>query len=254
MTDPGGQINDKIEGLTAETEEISKEAVHIAKDASSGGKIKTDRVDWVRVEDLMEQYELWYNDALVPINSYLPKREPDFVQAYSNLTELIYFKGQNYTKWEEYNGGFRRNLTTQKHLLRSIPSKIETEQLRVRRGISDEIINEELHQAKELYEDGLIRPAGVVTGVALERHLTTLCEVSDRDIEFEYDFGIKALADALYDENEVTKTQHGQIEYLGKLRNKCAHADKEEPTTTEVDRLISQTEEIVRETPHAQLK
>ncbi|WP_363463664.1 hypothetical protein [Halogeometricum borinquense] len=241
------RIESKIDSLTEQADSFAAGAFDIADDCASRGTIKTENIDWVRVENLIEKYELWYNEALTLVSAYLPKREPDFVQAYSNLSSVMHFDGCNYTKLAEYNSLLRRNLTTQRNLLRSIPSKLDAEELRVRVGISAEITTEEVYQAKELFEDSLIRPAGVVAGVALERHLITKCEVSERDIEYEYDFGIKALADALYDADVISKTQHGQIEYLGKLRNKCAHADEDEPTRSEVDRLITQTENLLLE-------
>ena len=241
------QLESKINSLSEQVDSFAIKAYNIADNSASGGTIKTDRVDWVQVEDLMEEYELWYNQALTLISTYLPKREPDFIQAYSNLSSVLQFDNCNFKKLGVYNSSLRRNLTTQQNLLKSIPPKIDAEELRVRKGISTEITNEEIHQAKQLFEDDLIRPAGVVAGVAIERHLLTECEVTERDVEYEYDYGIKALADALHDTNIISKTQHGQIEYLGKLRNKCAHADAEEPTPSEVDRLITQAEDIIRD-------
>lgn len=241
------QLESKINSLSEQIDSFVIRAYNIAENSTSGGNIKTDRVDWVQVEDLMEEYEVWYNQALTLVSTYLPKREPDFIQAYSNLSSVIQFDDCNYKRLGVYNSTLRKNLTTQQNLLKSIPPKIETEELRVRKGISTEITNEEIHQAKQLFEDDLIRPAGVVAGVAIERHLLTECEVTERDVEYEYDYGIKALADSLHDVDIISKTQHGQIEYLGKLRNKCAHADEEEPTLSEVDRLITQTEDIIRE-------
>jgi len=240
-------IKSKIEDLTEQIESISNEAFHIADQATPRKKIKTERVDWVRVEDLMEEYELWYNQALTLITTYLPKREPDFTQAYGNLTSVFRFDNCNYTNFGRYVGRLRRNLNTQKNLLQSIPPKLDAEELRVRKAISGEIVSEEIHQAKGLLSDDLIRPAGVVAGVAIERKLLTECEVSERDVEYEYDYGINALAEALYNADIISKTQHGQIEYLGKIRNKCAHADKEEPSFNEVDRLVTQTEDLIRE-------
>ncbi|MDB9250852.1 hypothetical protein PN419_17920 [Halorubrum ezzemoulense] len=241
------RLESEISSLSEQVDSFATKAYNIADDSTSGSKIKTERVDWVQVEDLMEEYEIWYNQALTLVSTYLPKREADFAQAYNTLSSVIQFDDCEFTRLGVYNTALRRNLTTQQNLLNSIPPKIDAEELRVRKGISTEITNEEIHQAKQLLERDLIRPAGVVTGVALERHLLTECEVTGRDVEYEYDYGIKALADALYEADTISKTQHGQIEYLGKLRNKCAHADEDEPTLSEVDRLITQTEDIIRD-------
>lgn len=241
------RIESEIQELIEQADSIAKRAYNIADDCSSGSKIKTDRIDWVAVEELVEEYEVWYNQARILVSAYLPKREADFVQAYKNLSSILLFDNMEYTKLGVFNMNLRRNLTTQRNLLKSIPPKLDAEELRVRKGVSESITTEELHQAKGLLDDELIRPAGVVAGVAIERHLLTECEVSDRDVEYEYDYNIYALAEALYDADIISKTQHGQIEYLGKIRNKCAHADEEEPSLSEVKRLVSQTEDILRE-------
>ena len=241
------RIESKIDDLNEQADSFATEAFKIAKDCASNGTIKTERIDWIAVENLMEEYEVWYNQARTLISAYLPKREPDFVQAYTNLSSIFPFDNANYTKLECYNSKLRRNLTIQQNLLKSIPPKLDAEELRVRKGISEAIATEEVYQAKKLLHDDLIRPAGVVAGVAIERHLLTKCEVSERDVEYEYEYGIKALANALYTADVISKTQHGQIEYLGKLRNKCAHADEDEPSLNEVERLITQTEDILQE-------
>jgi hypothetical protein len=124
---------------------------------------------------------------------------------------------------------------------------LETERLKVRRGLSDEIITEELYQAKTLLDDANIRAAGVVAGVALERHLLTLCEVCDREIEYDYSDGIRSLAESLYIVDKITQTTKGQLEHLADIRNDCAHANEEEPDERSVERLIEQAEELVRD-------
>ena len=242
------RIQSEIDSLVEQTEWFGTESFELAKDCAVSNKIRTDNVDWVRVEDLMEEYEVWFNQSLTVVSSYLPRREADFTNAYSTIASLINLDNCDRTKVEVYNSEFRRDLTTQRNLLKSIPPKLDAEKLRVRKEISSEVASEEVHQAKRLFEGDLIRPAGVIAGVAIERHLLTRCEVSERDVEYEYDYGIKALAQALYNADIISKTQHGQIEYLAKLRNQCAHADEEEPTPTDVDRLITQTEDILRET------
>lgn len=162
------------------------------------------------------------------------------------MDEFIHFDGMKYKKADRYCGILRRTISRQKNLLLSIPPKLETERLKVRKGISDGIITEELYQAKDLWDDGNIRAAGVVAGVALERHLLTLCEVTERDVDYEYSDGIRSLAETLYQAGEITNTKKNQLGYLADVRNDCAHVNEEEPDKREVERLIKQAEDIVR--------
>lgn len=246
MTDKG-ELEEKIDELVAEIEEINGSLYDLAQNSTSRGKIKTERVDWAKVDELDEKYEIWFTQAFTLVSEYVPERRADFREAYSDIDELLHFDGMEYTKADSYCGILRRVISRQKNLLLSIPPKLEAERLKVRKGVSDEIITEELYQAKTLWDDENIRAAGVVAGVALERHLLTLCEVSDREVEYEYSDGIRSLAETLYNANEITQTTMGQLEYLADIRNDCAHANEEEPDKRNVERLIEQAEDLVRD-------
>lgn len=163
------------------------------------------------------------------------------------MDELIHFDGMEYTKPDQYCGISRRIISRQKNLLLSLPPKLETARLKVRRDISDEILIEELYQAKEAWDDGNIRAAGVVTGVALERRLLTLCELTEQDLENSHSDGIRSLAETLYNTGQITDTEKSQLGYLADIRNDCAHANEEVPDKREVERLIKQSEDIIRE-------
>jgi hypothetical protein len=241
------QLEEKIDELVEEIEQINGALYDLAQSSTSRGKIKTDRVDWTKVDELDQRYELWYSQASTLVSEYIPERQTGFREAYSDIEELLHFDGMEYTKADRYCGILRRVISRQKNLLLSIPPKLETERLKVKKGLSEEIITEELYQAKTLWDDKNIRAAGVVAGVALERHLLTLCEVSDREIEYEHSDGIRSFAETLYNANEITQTTKGQLEHLADIRNDCAHANEEEPDERSVERLIEQAEELVRD-------
>lgn len=241
------ELEEKIDELVSEIEEINSTLYNLAQNSTSGKKIKTDRVDWAKVDELDRKYELWYTQAFTLVSEYIPERRADFREAYSDIDEFLHFDGMEYTKADRYCGILRRVVSRQKNLLLSIPPKLEAERLKVRRSVSDEIITEELYQAKTLWDDGNIRAAGVVAGVALERHLLTLCEVSEREMDYEYSDGIRSLTETLYNADEITQTTKGQLEYLSDIRNDCAHANNEEPDDRDVERLIEQAEDLVRD-------
>ncbi|WP_135821440.1 DUF4145 domain-containing protein [Halostella litorea] len=241
------RLSEETNELVSEIEEINSILYDLAQNSTSRGKIKTDRVDWGTVDRVDKQYEVWYNRAFTLVSEYLPERKTDFKSAYSDMDELIHFDGMEYTKADKYCGILRRIISRQKNLLLSIPPKLETTRLKVRRGISDEILLEELYQAKELWDDDNIRAAGVVTGVALERHLLTLCELTEQDLDYSHSDGIRSLAETLYNASQITDTKKSQLEYLADIRNDCAHANEKEPDRREVERLIKQSEDIIQE-------
>lgn len=243
----GAQLEDEINQLVAEVEDINGILYDLAQDSTTRGNIKLERVDWQIVDEVDEKYEIWYTQAFTLVSDYVPERRADFEQAYSDMDELLHFDSMEYKAADKYCGILRRIISRQKNILLSIPPKLETERLKVRKGVSDDIITEELHQSKRLWDEDNIRAAGIVAGVALERHLLTLCETSEQDMTYEHSDGIRSLTETLYDAGMISQTKKGQLEHLADVRNDCAHANEEEPDRREVERLINQAENIVRE-------
>jgi hypothetical protein len=136
---------------------------------------------------------------------------------------------------------------SQMNLLASIPAKIRSERLTIRRQISNKITSDEIHRAKSLFNDGETRIAGVLAGVALERHLLTLCESSNQELEFGYMDGIASLAQTLSNAGEISNDDQRLLEYLGGIRNNCSHANEGEPEPEEVDRLLTEAEQFIRD-------
>lgn len=245
MTQPAQEVEAEVEELQEELDGIHNSAIEIIEGAASGGTLKSERVDWEKATPLLRDYEIWFNSALVFIEDYLPRRTADFEGSFADAASLMRFDDADYQKEKDYRGRLNRHIHTQRNLLASIPRKIETEQNRVRKAVSDQIATDEIYQAKELWDEGHVRAAGVVTGVALERHLLTLCEVSDSVTDFSHTDGINPLAQELYETGEIDETTRSQLEHLSSIRADCAHANEEEPNRRDVQRLFNQAEEII---------
>lgn len=69
-----------------------------------------------------------------------------------------------------------------------------------------------------------IRAAGVITGVALERHLITLCESSSEELDFGYMDVITSLAYTLNEAGEITDDDKRSLDYLAGIRDNCSYA------------------------------
>lgn len=198
--------------------------------------------------EFLKHYERWYNSAKVLVGEYLPDRVEEFEESYSIVRKLLqldldYLKDKN-----EATIGLELNneINFQINILRSIPDRVEAEHLRIRKNISEDVTVEELQKSKKLLDDGHIRASGVLAGVALERHLQSICHQSDADIKIHPDDGITSLAQELSDNNFLTDDDLRLLQHLSGLRNKCAHADDESPNNREVERLINEAEEFIR--------
>ena len=247
MSEKISKVEAKVEELAEEIEGIYRTLYDLAQEAAShSGKIRTESVDWAAVDQVDREYEVWYNQALTLVSEYLPSRQKDFKKVYAEMDNYIHFDEKEYEKADRYCGFLRRLVSKQKNILLSIPPKLEAERLKTRKEISDDIVSEELYQAKTLYDSDHTRAAGVVAGIALERHLLTLCEVSEQELDYNHSDGVRSLAETLYQAGEITDTKKSQLGYLSDIRNDCAHANEQDPDRSEVERLIQQSEDIHR--------
>lgn len=193
------------------------------------------------------RYEIWYNSSEPLVEEYMPHRIKEFRGNYEKFSELINLdddipvpKDSNETLMEAIDV-----FDNQRSILESIPHRIEAEKFSAQKQISTRIEKDELQRAKELFSEDLIRSSGVLAGVALERHLLTACETSERDVQFDRTHSIERLSQSLYEADEIPKENHKQLTYLGSVRAKCAHAG-EQPGSEEVERLINDVEDYIR--------
>lgn len=205
----------------------------------------SDELEEIRREVLRE-YELWYNSTRPLISDYLPDRLENFDKRYEEFIERLRLdKGARKDTRKTLNN-HNSDFDAQRGILESIPSKVRVEELRVRRQISEEVSQTELDRARRLYDDDEIRASGVVAGVALERYLLMKCENATSEISYSYSDGISALAQKLYEADEIDSTAEKQLQHLANIRADCAHANKEDPDEEDVRRLLEDVEDYVR--------
>ena len=243
------EVEERIDELV-DKRNISEKITDIVHDYElSGAKWKHHNYD--QVFDTLRDYEQWYNSAYPLVQEYLPNREKDFKNAYKKTRKCLELDLE-YIESNEINGaGTLRSyivngVELQIALLQSIPERVKTERLKAKKSVSSNIVANEIQKAKELFDDDSIRASGVIAGVALERHLLTMCESSGRELDFDYMDGITSLAQKLSDKNEITNDEQRKLEYLAGIRNNCSHASEKEPNKREVERLLNQTSEFIR--------
>lgn len=199
----------------------------------------------------LSKYETWYNSAHPLVAEYLPDRKSDFEEKYYRIRSSLEMD-IGFLREEEINSEgtlkalISNGIQFQISILESIPRRVEIEKLKAKRNVSIDITSEEIQKAKSLFDEGHIRAPGVIAGVALERHLITLCEDSPQDLDFDYMDGITSLAQTLSDANEITDDDQRLLEYLSGIRNKCSHASDEDPEKREVERLLDEANDFIR--------
>lgn len=196
-----------------------------------------------------EKYEQWYNSVEPLVYEYLPRRYEEFEDTHSKIIKYL-----------NLNSGITKSapadpmeraveiisiLDGQRSIAKAAPNRVAAEQFNARKEISADVEADELLRAKQLFENGLVRESGVIAGVALERHLLTMCETSDKEIEYDATHSIDRLAQSLYEADEIRNSPMKRLKHLGGVRGDCAHPG-DEPNSESVERLLNDTEEFVR--------
>lgn len=195
---------------------------------------------------LKSQYESWYTRAENLVSEYLPGRLEEFEEARSEIKRYLSLDEPSAARdWENVFNDFVDLFDEQRHILNSVPGRIESAALNAWRQVSGRVEKDEIQQAWELFEEDFIRASGVVAAVAVERHLLTLCENSDNVEDYEPNHGISRLSQTLHEADVISKTAWNDLKAMASIRETCAHP--EEPKKPAVRRLITDSEDFVRQ-------
>ena len=177
--------------------------------------------------DVVRGYQNWYSSAYQLVKNYLPEKELEFKKYYAN--ERKYQDGiiqRLQLRWGPIDKGrfiedFINNFEIQRSIILSLPSVAEFREYDLRKIISVDFINTELDKADYLFRNKFERCAGVLAGVALEKHLRALCDI--KNVEYKHDDTIEPLTQALYAAGKIDLTEQKNFLHLGGIRNDCAH-------------------------------
>jgi hypothetical protein len=196
-----------------------------------------------QMRKLAADYETWFNKANELVRIYLPNRIADFESYYtciSKQTGLFYdlrLHG-DYEKPENKSAAIRaikNKFDCQRNIVNSIPDVVEVRGIDLLAAISNDLINSELDCAEHIFKkdkthDYCLRIAGILAGIALERHLKTRCELELGSLPERPT--LSPLIIALYTAKKITLNQKKYLEAIATTRNDCAHA------TTSVTRTM----------------
>lgn len=197
--------------------------------------------------EILEIYHQWYAGSRVLVKEYMETELEDFERLRENFDELIRLQ----VNPDDVSGiGVYSTIhdvfVTQRGIVNAIPRKISAERFKVKEQISKSVAKDEITRARDLLREDLPRASGVTAGVALERHLLTMCQEADVDLEYNHDDGIRTLAETLYKADIIEQTTLSSLNTLASIRNDCAHANQTAPNEHKVRRLIEDTDDYIR--------
>jgi hypothetical protein len=208
-----------------------------------------------------KNYQIWYTQACAVVRQLLPGRLTEFVQLYhgDGKRKTIDVTTYHIQDWlngvrsqasagaQIFNdfGVMVMRFQTQVNILRAARSRLESSLFDIAQLTRADLFDSELDAARELLNAGFTRPAGMLAGVVLEKHLAQVCE----------NHGIKrraqnptiaTLNEALKKGEILDVPRWRQIQRLADIRNLCGHGKDREPAKDEVTELIDGTEKFTK--------
>jgi len=130
-------------------------------------------------------------------------------------------------------------------ILRSVSARFQSSLFDIRQLVQADVFDSELDAADELAKNKFTRAAGAMAGVVLERHLTQVCENHAVKVAKKTPV-ISDLNNAFKDANLIDVPQWRFIQLLADIRNLCDHNKAAEPTSEQVDDLISGVRKTIK--------
>jgi hypothetical protein len=253
-----GAIASEIERLEAMADDIEKEAKNLVEEIEmqpqqrespnfgAGSRtytvyvFKPESKQIDRIRKIAANYEVWYNTANELVHIHLPNRAKEFEYYYKHTVESGFGKKteglfsdirlrQSFEKPEYKSSAFasiQSQLDCQRNILNSIPEVVAIKSMDLLTVISSDLVNSEISCAEYIFKkykthDYCSRVAGILAGIALERHLKTRCESELGSLPNKPT--LSPLIDALYTAQKITLNQKKYLEAIAATRNDCAH-------------------------------
>lgn len=172
--------------------------------------------------DSIKLYQQWYSSAIYLINEHEAKeRLIQFNENYEEIINYLQLRTINSENKREFFDNFIDSFDIQRGMLMGIVGIIEIEELNLRKLISADFVEKEIEEAEVLFDKNYIRGAGALAGVALEKHLQSLCEL--KSINYSKKDTIDPVATKLYTNKVLDVTELKKIQYWASIRNGCDH-------------------------------
>ena len=225
-------------------------------------KLKDKAKDFIKkLPDFNTGYEAWYSESLALLQQLLPDRVVNFISfyekpkgrkevLYSNYVIQDFLQGLRVTRgWEKEvivdSSAALPQFRQQLAILKAAKSRFESSLFEIRQIVQADLFDTEIDSSRELLKKKFYRPAGIIAGVVLEKHLLQVC--SDHKITIsKKNPTISDLNDLLKGNSVVEVPQWRMISMLADIRNICGHSKDKDPTPEQVEDLISGTDKILK--------
>jgi len=206
-------------------------------------------------------YEAWYTESQRVVGQLIPERLPEFTSHYRPAASVKELTWSTYTISDFLQGTTVYNrvnqalfdtkertffrFQSQLEILRSASLRFSSSLMDLRELVQADLFDNELEKARALLKNGLLREAGVVSGVVLEEHLQHVAGAHQLKIRKAHPT-IADLNDPLKAEDVYNVPTWRLIQRLADIRNLCDHRKDRDPSKDEVGELIDGVEKITK--------
>ena len=208
-----------------------------------------------------ENYHAWYNESLTLIKQLMPERLDDFVSLYrlpkrkdSEITYLTYTISDYLVGIVVKDGlgcitvdgkAAVQKFEQQFLMVSSLKKRFESSLYDIKQLVLADLMDSEIDSAKLLVKNGLLRAAGAICGVLLEKHFAVVCDMH-KIKPTKKNPCINDYNQLLKDEGIIDTPTWRKISYYADIRNLCDHNKKEEPTKEQLQDLVNGTEKVLK--------
>jgi hypothetical protein len=208
------------------------------------------------------KYQSWYTEAFRTVKQLLPDRLAEFASYYQIDSKRKVVNVQTYAiqdwlmgvrmdedvfgkKPFDELGPVAMRFQSQLQILKSANARFDSLLFDIRQLVQADLFDSEVDVGRELLRSGFLRPAGVVAGVVLEKHLAEVCE-SHNIVIRKKNPTISDFNDALKAGDAIDVPTWRFIQHLGDLRNLCGHNKDREPTRDKTTELLDGVAKIMK--------
>jgi len=193
--------------------------------------------------DFCQDYQAWYTVSLRLVKQLIPERFTEFASQYEPGYD--YLNRVNRTEMLDHEITARNRILFQISILAAAQKTIEFVLSDIEEALQAKLFDDELAAAHELCANGLIRAAGVLGGVTLERCLAKLCARHQLDIEKNV-LSLSEYNDFLKSKNAIDLPKLKFLQHLTEIRNLCSHDKGQEPAKEEVDEFLEGVKTVAK--------
>lgn len=253
------QLKKEIADLLSQGTRIS--CAWIVKcDPERVNKVKPELLKMYADFKLSDEYQRWYTKALVAVKQLVPDRKDDFAGFYQYSGQAgkndlgTSFRIANALSGSTVSRGGKviASLSScyvyfesQCAILKAAEDRLTSSVHEIRQILQADLFDSEVDAARELNNKGFARAAGAMSGVVLEKHLSTVVQMHGFTLAKKNpcinDFNQK-----LKDESIIDVPTWRFIQRLGDIRNMCDHAKGPVPTKEIVEELIAGVDKVLK--------